>query len=141
MRKVLKVPSDRLKMSKLSPNSPCPCTSKKKYKKCCKPYHDGANAKDALSLMKSRYSAFAVGKIDYIIKTSTFQKDYEDLKAFSSSCEFKRLEILEFIDGEEEAFVTFRASIICNGNDASFAEKSRFIKEDGVWLYESGEIL
>ena len=126
---------------KFSSNSLCPCGSKVKYKKCCKKYHDGVKAKDALNLMKSRYSAFAVGKIDYIIKTSTFQKDYEDLKAFSESCEFKKLEILEFIDGEEEAFVTFRASIICNGNDASFAEKSRFIKEDGVWLYESGEIL
>jgi len=128
-------------MAKQSVNSPCPCGSGKKYKKCCMVFHKGANAKDALTLMKSRYSAFAMQKIDYIIKTSTFQKDYEDLKAFSSSCEFKRLEILEFIDGNEEAYVTFRASIFCNGSDASFTEKSRFIKKDRVWLYESGEIL
>jgi len=128
-------------VAKLSVNAPCPCGSLKKYKKCCMPFHKGAKAKDALTLMKSRYSAFAVGKIDYIIKTSTFQKDYEDLKAFSESCEFKKLEILEFIDGDEEAFVTFRASIFCNGSDASFTEKSRFIKKDGKWFYESGKIV
>jgi len=128
-------------MAKFSLNSPCPCGSKKKYKKCCKIYHDGAKAKDALSLMKSRYSAFAVGKIDYIIKTSTFQKDFDELKAFSDGCEFKKLEILEFVDDSEEAYVTFRATIYCQGGDASFTEKSRFIKKDGKWFYEGGEIL
>jgi SEC-C motif-containing protein len=128
-------------MAKISLNSPCPCGSGKKYKKCCKSYHDGAIAKDALSLMKSRYSAFAVGKIDYIIKTSTFQKDFNELKAFSNSCEFKKLEILEFLDGDSEAFVTFRATIFCQGNDNSFVEKSRFIKKDKKWFYESGEII
>ena len=126
---------------KFSPNSPCPCGSKIKYKKCCKKYHEDARAKDALSLMKSRFCAFAVGRIDYIIKTSTFQDDYEKLKAFSDGCEFKKLEILEFVDGKDEAFVTFRATIFCQGSDASFTEKSRFIKQNGEWLYESGEIL
>ena len=70
---------------KFSPNNPCPCGSGKKYKKCCQIYHKGKIAKSALELMKSRYSAFAVGDIDYIIKTSTFQKDFDDLKSFSTS--------------------------------------------------------
>ena len=122
---------------KFSINSPCPCGSGKKYKKCCGIFHKGAYPKDVLSLMKSRYSAFAVGKIDYIIKTSTFQNDYEDLKAFSSSCEFKKLEILE--SGED--FVTFRATIFCGSEDASFSEKSFFTKVDGKWKYERGEML
>ena len=91
--------------------------------------------------MKSRYTAFVVGKIDYIIKTSTFQKDFDDLKSFSSSCEFKKLEILEFLDDNNEAFVTFKATIFCDIQDNSFTEKSRFIKENGKWYYESGQIL
>jgi SEC-C motif-containing protein len=126
---------------KFSINSPCPCGSGKKYKKCCQIFHKDAIAKDALTLMKSRYSAFAVGKIDYIIKTSSFQNDYNDLKSFSDACEFKKLEILEFCDGKSEAFVTFRATIFCQGQDNSFVEKSRFIKQDNIWLYESGEVL
>ena len=89
--------------------------------------------------MKSRYSAFAVGDMRYIVKTSTFQKDFDDLKAFSSSCRFEKLDILEFIDGNDEAFVTFRATISCSGADNSFAEKSKFIKIDNRWFYDSGE--
>jgi SEC-C motif-containing protein len=100
------------------------------------PFHKGANPKDALTLMKSRYSAFATGNIDYIIKTSTFQKDFDDLKAFSDSCEFKKLEILEFSQAENEAFVSFRATIFCAQTDNSFEEKSRFIKKDNRWLYQ-----
>ena len=126
---------------KFSINNPCPCGSGIKYKKCCGKYHKGLVAKTALELMKSRYTAFAIGKINYIIKTSTFQKDFEDLKSFNNSCEFKKLEILEFIDGNSEAFVTFKATIFCNKQDNSFIEKSRFIKENGKWYYQSGEIL
>ncbi len=122
---------------KISVNSPCPCGSGKKYKKCCQIYHKGMIAKDVLSLMKSRFSAFAVGDIKYIIKTSTFQKDYDELKAFSQNCEFKKLDILDV--GED--FVTFKATIICNGVDSSFIEKSFFVKKDGRWFYDRGEIL
>ncbi len=120
---------------KFGVNEKCPCGSGKKYKKCCQLFHKGCVAKDALTLMKSRYSAFVVGDINYIIKTSTFQKDYDDLKAFSDGCEFKKLEILEF----DEKTVTFRASIFCNGVDSSFTEKSFFVQKDGRWFYDSGE--
>ncbi|NOX14489.1 MAG: hypothetical protein GXP61_00335 [Epsilonproteobacteria bacterium] len=123
-------------MKKFSINFACPCGSRRKYKKCCMIFHKGANPKDALTLMKSRYSAFAIGNIDYIIKTSTFQKDFDDLKAYSDSCEFKKLEILEFKDGENEAFVTFKATIFCNHSDNNFIEKSKFVKIDNRWLYQ-----
>ncbi len=126
---------------KLSINSPCPCGSGKKYKKCCQIYHKGAIAKDALTLMKSRYSAFAAGEVKYISKTSTFQKDLDELRAFCNGCSFLGLEIVEYMEGESEAFVTFIVKMECGGDDASFSEKSRFIKKDGKWFYESGEIL
>ncbi len=105
------------------------------------PFHKGAIPKDALTLMKSRYTAFAIGEISYIVKTSVFQKDFDDLKAFSDSCEFEKLEILEFKDGESEAFVTFKATIFCDKKDKSFTEKSRFAKTDNRWFYDKGEIL
>ncbi len=123
-------------MKKISINSACPCGSGKKYKKCCMSFHKGAIPKDALTLMKSRYSAFAVGDIKYIIKTSIFQKDFDDLKIFSDSCEFKKLEILEFLNGKNEAFVTFKATVFCNQKNNSFREKSRFVKIDNRWFYK-----
>ena len=124
-------------LMKLGVNSPCPCGSKKKYKKCCQIYHKGALAKDALTLMKSRYSAFAAGEIDYIIKTALSQDDRAELEAFSRGCEFLKLTILEY----DENTVTFHATIRCGEQDASFSEKSYFVQKEGRWLYERGEIL
>ena len=132
-------------MKKTSPNSPCPCSSKNKYKKCCLIYHKGTKPKTALLLMKSRYAAFAVDDARYIVKTThennpDFTTDVqiwkEGIKSFTTNTEFLGLEILEFIDGEKEAYVTFKASL----SSGDMTEKSRFLKVDGLWLYESGII-
>ena len=94
--------------------------------------------------MKSRYSAYATGESAYIIKTThPINSDYtEDTKSWKSSIDlfseqtlFQGLEILEYIDGEKEAFVTFRALL----SDKALIEKSRFLKVDGRWLYADGE--
>lgn len=135
---------------KITPNNTCPCGSHTKYKKCCKVFHNGASAKTALDLMKSRYSAYVIGDAKYIIKTTHPEnKDYtEDLgtwigsiKEFSSHSEFNGLVILDFIDGEEEAYVTFKALISQYGQDASFTEKSKFYRVDNRWLYHSGKFI
>jgi len=127
---------------KISKNSKCPCGSKKKYKECCFKYHKGANPKNALILMKSRFSAYVVGDANYIIKTTHkssphYEKDrlkwIKEIKEFSKS-DFKKLEIIEFTENENEAFVEFKAYI----DDYIMHEKSRFIKED-IWYYVDGE--
>ena len=94
--------------------------------------------------MRSRYSAYAVGNSSYIIKT-THQNNpdftdnikawQESIENFSQATDFLGLEILEFVDGEKEAFVTFRASL----SSGDMVEKSRFLKEGDEWLYERGE--
>ena len=49
---------------------PCPCTSKKPYDRCCGPFHGGTAAPEtAEQLMRSRFSAYALGKVDYLIAT------------------------------------------------------------------------
>jgi len=127
---------------KISKNSKCPCGSGKKYKECCFRFHKGSNPKNAFELMKSRYSAYAVGEANYIIKTTHKNSPYyeknkkewiDSIKEFSKS-NFKKLEIIEFINGEKEAFVKFRAYI----DGYIMEEKSRFIKED-KWYYVGGE--
>lgn len=134
---------------KISANSACPCGSKLKFKKCCKIYHNGTLPKTALELMKSRYSAYVVGDSKYIMKTThqenqDFTKDTNawssSIKDFSKNTNFKGLEVLDFIDGQEEAYVTFKAFLEQNTQDASFIEKSKFYKVDGMWLYHSGVI-
>jgi SEC-C motif-containing protein len=131
---------------RISPNAPCPCHSGEKYKKCCLPYHRGIFPATAVKLMRSRYSAFALHLSTYIMDTThpnnsdyTASKEQwkESILKFSESTRFVGLKILEFIDGENEAFVTFEAIF----DKGSLREKSRFLKVDGKWLYESGEFL
>jgi SEC-C motif-containing protein len=124
----------------MSVNSKCPCGSGLKYKKCCQAYHKGKVPENALALMKSRYSAYAMGEVRYIIKTALRDDDINSIKEFCKNSSFKKLEIIDFIDGENEAYVTFRATIFQGSNDISFTEKSKFIKIDGKWMYESGEL-
>ena len=128
---------------KISPNSPCPCHSGEKYKKCCQPYHKGILPKTALLLMRSRYSAYALGIIEYIMTTthpnnpdaSIALSDWQtSIAEFSKTTQFIGLSILEFVDGENEAYVTFEARF----DHGFMKEKSRFYKMNGKWLYHSG---
>ncbi|MDD5717660.1 MAG: YchJ family metal-binding protein [Sulfuricurvum sp.] len=128
---------------KLSSNAPCPCHSGEKYKKCCQPYHKGILPSNALKLMRSRYSAFALGLSRYIMETThpdnpDFTQEREEWEQtildFSHNTRFIGLKISEFIDGDEEAFVTFHAQL----DSGTLTEKSRFLKTGGRWLYESG---
>ena len=49
---------------------PCPCGSGDTLDHCCGPLHRGERkAATAEALMRSRYSAYALGKLDYLIAT------------------------------------------------------------------------
>ena len=129
----------------------CPCGSNNLYVDCCYPFiqfQTKKEPKNALALMRSRYVAYALNFIDYIIKTTHPKSDLydldhtkwrEEIKFFSENTSFKSLEIVEFIDGEEEAFVTFIADLEQNKVEATFTEKSRFKKLEGRWFYYSGK--
>lgn len=136
---------------KFSPNDLCPCNLQKKYKKCCKLFHDGISfPKTALELMRSRYSAYALNKPRYIIDTThkenqdfttNFNLWEEDIIKFCESTQFLKLEILDFQDGLTQSFVTFKASLKQDTNDVGFTEKSKFLKVDSKWMYLEGEFL
>ncbi len=126
----------------------CPCQSGKEYGDCCEPYHSGQLPKVPLSLMRSRYSAYATGLADYIINTthpdnSQYLQDHKlwkkQIEGFCHQTQFLGLEIHEEVIGEKVSFVTFTAKLMQNDQDASFTERSRFEKGGGWWLYHSGE--
>lgn len=132
---------------KISPNTQCPCGSEKKYKKCCKVFHDGTNPQTALELMRSRFCAYSLKNADYIINTThPNNQDYslniktwkEDILSFCNYTDFKKLDILENVEGNEESFVTFKATLKQDSLDTSFTEKSRFLKVENKWLYVDG---
>jgi len=79
----------------------CLCHSGKKYKKCCQLFQKGANPSNAMLLMRSRYSAFALKLADYIMATTYPENlDYTNdilewensILSFSNSASFIGLE-------------------------------------------------
>lgn len=111
----------------------CPCTSGKVYSLCCQPYHQGKRPFSPTLLMRSRFAAFALGKVGYIMQTERLAEpsSRESLRRFCEQTEFVGLQIVE----EAANTVTFRATLMQNGRDASFTERSLFAKERGRWLY------
>ncbi len=100
--------------------------------------------------MRSRFVAYARGHQDYIVHTtdpdgSAWQLDEaawrSSIATFCESTAFERLELSESITRENEAWVTFAATLRQGERDASFAERSYFRRVQGRWLYHSGERL
>jgi len=123
----------------------CPCCSGKSYAQCCAPLHEGGYADSCLSLMRSRYSAYALGKVAYIIRTThpanpNYTKNHKkwtkDLLHFCQTTTFEKLEILESTPNT----VTFVAHLRQNGEIHLMQEKSYFLKEGAQWLYLSGQL-
>jgi len=129
----------------------CPCKSKKNYEECCKPYHTGLiTPPNALSLMRSRYSAYSLALANYIIETThpdhpeVNKKTWdwrEDILSFSKETEFLDLEILSFEEKVNKAYVTFTVFLKQKGKDISYTEKSLFEKQNNIWLYKEAEFL
>lgn len=126
----------------------CPCGSGLGFKKCCRRLIAGkANAATPLELMRSRYSAYATGAVEYIIKTTVPQKrsglDAAELKAWSSQTEWLGLEILRYgIDAADPdaGFVEFVASYRMGGETLRQHEYSTFVRRDYRWLYDEGTV-
>lgn len=134
----------------ISPNAPCPCGSQRKLKKCCGVYHRGRPAPPA-QLMPARYTAFAIGNVDYLMRTThpagpQWQDDAaawaNELRAYCKRTVFAGLVVLDHDvdDDAGRAHVTFRADLRQDGIPVGFSERSLFLRLEGHWLYHSGEI-
>ncbi|MGO1637808.1 MAG: YchJ family protein [Ancrocorticia populi] len=115
----------------------CPCQSGKPYAKCCGPYHRGAAAPTAEALMRSRYSAFALGLEDYVL--STWEPRYRPEGAeIDPEIQWRRLVILDTEDFGDTATVEFRAHWRNKMERGIMHERSSFVREDGRWFYTIG---
>lgn len=130
-------------------NAPCPCHSGKKYKKCCRRYHEqGVIPETPELLMRSRYAAYSLCMVDYIMATTSKDGSIYDpntdawranIELFSKNTSFDGLEILETKTEGDTGWVEFIATLIQRGQDASFKELSRFVRRDGRWYYADAE--
>ena len=119
----------------------CPCGSALPYADCCGRLHDGrGTAATAEQLMRSRYSAFAVGDAAYLLATwhrSTRPRGLE----LDPEVRWTGLEVLATTGGtlfEAEGTVEFRAAHIRGGRAGAQHERSRFVRDGGRWVYLDG---
>ena len=75
----------------------CPCGSRRDYDECCGPLLAGAPAPTAEALMRSRYTAFTEGKVDYLKDTLTPEEqadfDPEETRIMATEAKWQGLEI------------------------------------------------
>ncbi|NEK59612.1 YchJ family protein [Geodermatophilus sabuli] len=116
----------------------CPCGTGLPYAQCCGRLHDGsAAAATAEQLMRSRYSAFAVGDPGYLLATwhpSTRPPSLE----LDAAVRWTGLDVLATSGGgllEREGTVEFRASYVHDGVPGDQHEVSRFLRVGRAWHY------
>lgn len=121
----------------------CPCGTGRAYTECCGPLHAGARpAPTAVALMRSRFSAFAVGDVSYLLRSwhpDTRPAELELDETFT----WRRLQIVDSdAGGEDDAvgIVEFRAQYVQDGSRHILHERSRFERVKGEWRYLDGEL-
>jgi len=123
----------------------CLCGSGKNYNECCARFIEGGNdATSAEELLRSRYVAHALKKVDYIIDTvhasNTEDKDRATLVDWLDKSFWHGLNIIE-IDRKRDdlTFIEFTAESTYMGKKDIHRELSEFRKEDGKWFFYTGK--
>lgn len=124
---------------------PCPCHSGQPYASCCQPFHEGKQRPSPTQLMRARYAAYALSNVRFIRQTQrpehgrTAQDAISQrraIQAFCQSTQFLGLKILaDTAPDNNQATVTFHATLRQGGQDASFTEQSLFERHQGRWFY------
>lgn len=123
----------------------CPCNSGDILAECCGRFLAPARAAvapTAEALMRSRFTAFALGDEKYLLDTwhsSTRPMTLE----LDPAQKWLRLEILDKHDGgpwDSQGTVTFAAHYSFEGQRGKQQELSRFVREDKQWFYVDGDV-
>ena len=135
----------------VAPTGHCPCLSGEAFGECCEPFHRRvAAAPTAERLMRSRYSAFAVGDAEYLLDTWHASTRPREL-TLDDGIRWYRLDILATTGGgmlDATGTVEFRAyfreavsvvSVVSVVSGVSMHELSRFRREGGRWYYLDGD--
>lgn len=120
----------------------CPCGTGLTYGECCYRFHSGEwVAPTAEALMRSRFTAFAVGNSQYLLDTWDPETRPSEL-GLDMGIDFYRLDILETTGGgpfDSTGTVKFQA--FYKGLASGVQEEdSTFRKVNGAWVYSTGDV-
>src|SRR3954465_6962547 len=127
----------------------CPCGSGGNYPGCCEPLHLGRPADTAEGLVRSRFSAFALGstnpRLDAYLLASWHPSTRPAILELDDGTVWRKLQLVDTVDGgpdDETGVVEFRASYRAADDTVGVLhERSRFARVDGRWAYLDGDIL
>nr|WP_314897094.1 YchJ family metal-binding protein [uncultured Flavobacterium sp.] len=119
----------------------CYCGSLKNFDECCEPFINKTKiAPTALELMRSRYSAYATHKVDYLLATThIYQRGYyskNEISKWATSNQWLQLEIINATENTVEFKAYFLDS---NSQKQIHHELSTFKLENGSWFYVDGK--
>ncbi len=146
----------------------CICGNRRTFSNCCEPYlksstAEGSSAPTAEALMRSRYTAFVLGNIDYLI--ATHHADYRpnnctDLQQTLRTTQWVNLIVLntqkgqrkdksgtvEFVAAYRPKQLSALSATKASDSESSDAlaqlhERSRFVREESRWFYTEGDRL
>lgn len=125
-------------------NRQCPCGTGNAYADCCEPLHDGrVSAETAERLMRSRFAAYALGRVDYVFRTWHPRTRPTEVNPDPSTT-WVRLEVLSTEAGgpdDEDGTVEFSARYDDPDGPGVLTEHSRFVRRRGLWVYLDGDVL
>jgi len=121
----------------------CSCGSGNLYGDCCAIAHKSIElVTTAEQLMRSRYTAYVLGDIEYLMKSHHSAtcplKEKEEILKWTKSVKWLRLEVLNIVKGgvsDTEGMVEFKAYFEENGVAEVIHENSRFNRENKHWVY------
>ena len=132
----------------MNDNDPCPCGSELALSACCGPIVSGELlAPTAEALMRSRYTAYALGDMAHLKRSldprwhASF--DEPGAKEWSEKATWKGLTVLAAKAGSEtddEGEVEFVARFEMDGEEQQMRERARFRKKNGEWRYLDGKV-
>ncbi|QLF92607.1 YchJ family protein [Pseudomonas sp. ABC1] len=120
----------------------CPCGSGDRLAECCGRYHTGHPAPAPEQLMRSRYSAYVLGLIDYLHATTLPSQqariDLDAIRQWSQESTWLGLEVEEcrLLGAQpEHAHVSFTARWHDMAGNHAHHERSTFVQRNGRWYF------
>jgi SEC-C motif-containing protein len=102
----------------------------------------------AAELMASRYVAYALAEVDYILAThdpaTRSEADRDATLEWAKRAKFHGLSILSTDRGEagdDTGEVEFKAFFTADGMEQVHHEHSKFVRKDGQWFFSEGKQL
>jgi SEC-C motif-containing protein len=123
----------------------CLCDSNKPFEKCCARFINGKeHAKTPKQLMRSRYTAYALGEQgEYLLATWSpeFTQNITAASLSEKTHEWVKLEILNSQQKGDEGMVEFKAYYKKDDGELNnMHEKSSFRRIGGHWYYLEGDV-